>query len=189
MAVVVEDGRCVEGANSYLGVDDFKTYADLRGLPYEGKSDDEIGQALIRATAWIDSTYRARFSGVRTYGSLQSLLWPRKAGSIVHGQYVPDAYLTTLTDSEGLAIPTTEIPDALKNAVAEAGYRELIGPGSLAPDLERGGDIRRLKAGSVEVEYATTAAASTTFTAIDGLLAGLLGPTETSGFSARAVRA
>jgi hypothetical protein len=45
-------------------------------------------------------------------------------------------------------------------------------------------------AGSVEVEYATTAAAGTMFSVIDGLLAGLLAvEATTSGYTARAVRA
>lgn len=189
MAVIVEDGSCVEGANSYLSVADFKTYADARGLSYDGKSDDEIGQALIRATSWIDATYRTRFSGVRTYGALQSLQWPRKAGSIVNGQYVPDAYLTTVTDVEGIPIATTEIPSAIKNAAAEAAYREVTAPGSLAPDLERGGAIESLQAGSVAVKYAGTAPAGTTFTVIDGIIAAVLTGSPLSGFTARAVRA
>lgn len=189
MAVIVEDGSCVEGANSYLSVTDFKTYADARGLSYDGKSDDETGEALIRATSWIDATYRTRFPGVRTYGALQSLQWPRKAGSIVNGQYVPDAYLTTVTDAEGIPIATTEIPSALESGTAEAAYRELLAPNSLAPDLERGGDIRRLKAGSVEVEYSTTAPAATIFTTIDGQLALILVSSPTSPYTARAVRA
>lgn len=189
MSVVVEDGSCVEGANSYLSVADFKAYADARGFSYAGKSDDEIGQALIRATSWLDATYRARWPGVRTYGALQSLLWPRKAGSVVNGEYVPDAYLTTVTDSEGIAIATTSIPSALKSAVAEAALRELTSPGSLAPDLERGGAIKRIQAGPVEVEYSNTAAAGTTFTVIDGILAGLICTGSASPYTARAVRA
>ncbi len=189
MTVVVEDGSCIEGANSYLSAVDFKAYADARGLSYDGKSDDEIGEALIRATSWIDATYRTRFPGVRTYGALQSLQWPRKAGCIINGQYVPDAYLTTVTDAEGIPIATTEIPSALESGTAEAAYRELVSPGTLAPDLERGGDIRRLKAGSVEVEYATTAPAGTIFTTIDGVLALILISSQASPYTARAVRA
>jgi hypothetical protein len=42
-------------------------------------------------------------------------------------------------------------PLALKNAVAEAAYREIISPGSLAPDLERGAAIQSIQAGSVEI--------------------------------------
>jgi len=45
-------------------------------------------------------------------------------------------------------------------------------PGSLSPDLDRGGAIKTLKAGSVEIDYAESAPVSTTFTAIDGLLSG-----------------
>ncbi|MGM4891261.1 DnaT-like ssDNA-binding protein [Tardiphaga sp. 839_C3_N1_4] len=173
MALVVEDGSGVEGANAYLDAADFKAYADARGMPYEGKSDDEIEQALIRATGWLDATYRSRWPGVRLNGRAQALAWPRSDAA----------------DADGEEISDDEIPQEVLDATAEAAFRELTEPGSLSPDLERGGAIRRLKAGSVEVEYATTASARTTFTTIDGVLAGLLIAETSSGYTAMAVRA
>jgi hypothetical protein len=156
VTVTVEDGTGVSGANSYLSAADFEAYADARLYSF-GADADAIASALIRATAWIDATYRSRWPGVRTYGAMQSLLWPRKAGSIVNGSYVPDRWMTTVTDAEGVSIATTEIPQLLKDALAEAAYRELNSPGSLSPDLERGGAIQSLQAGSVEIVYSTTA--------------------------------
>jgi ABC-type sulfate transport system substrate-binding protein len=50
----------------------------------------------------------------------------------------------------------------------------------LTPDLERGGEIKRVKADTVEVEYSDGANATTTFTAIDGLLADLVTGTSAS---------
>jgi len=183
----VEDGSCVDGANSYLSAEDFEAYADLRGYSY-GADANAIATALIRATAWLDATYRSRWPGVRTYGALQSLMWPRKAGSIVNGSYVPDRWITTVTDAEGVSIATTEIPVALKNALAEAAYRELNSPGSLAPDLERGGAIESLQAGSVEIVYSSTAPVGTTFTQIDAILSGLIGAVGGSCYTATAIR-
>jgi hypothetical protein len=173
MAIIAEDSSGVEGANTYLGVADFKAYTDTRGMSYEGKSDDEIEQALIRATSWLDATYRSRWPGARLNGRAQALAWPRS-----------DA-----TDADGEEIADDEIPREVLDATAEAAFRELSEPGSLSPDLERGGAIRRLKAGSVEVEYATTASARTTFTTIDGILSGLLAGEASSGYTASAVRA
>lgn len=187
MGILVEDGSGVAGANSYASEDTLTIYAEDRGITL---ADGDREAALIRSSAGIDATYRPRFPGVRSNGSAQGLQWPRKAGSIEYGVFVADGYLSTVTDAEGLPIDEDEIPLALVQAVCEAAIRELTSPGSLVPDLERGGAIKRLKAGSVEVEYATTAPASTTFSFIDGLLAGILtGGTESSPYTARAVRA
>ena len=187
VTLTIENGGGVEGANSYLAADDFEIYADSRGYSY-GADEDAIATALIRATAWLDATYRSRWPGVRTFGAMQTLLWPRKAGSIVNGSYVPDRWMTTVTDAEGVSIATTEIPVMLKTALAEAAYRELNSPGSLAPDLERGGAIESLQAGSVEIVYASTAPVGTTFTQIDAILSGLIGAVGGSCYTATAIR-
>lgn len=173
MAFVVEDGSGVEDANSYLNADAFKAYADARGLVYEDDAA-KIEQALIRATSWLDSTYRSRWPGARLNGRAQDLAWPRS-----------DA-----TDADGEEITEDEIPQEVLDATAEAAFRELTEVGSLSPDLERGGAIKSLKAGSVAIEYASTAAATTTFSTIDGLLSGLLiGGGVGQVYTARAVRA
>jgi hypothetical protein len=188
MTVIVEDGSGVAGANSYIGDAEFTAYADARLYSY-GADADAIASALIRATAWVDATYRGRFPGVRS-NATQALQWPRKAGSYYYGVFVQDRWTTTVSDSEGVPIAVDAIPQALKNAVAEAAYREIGSPGSLAPDLERGGAIQSIQAGSVEIVYSGTAPARTTFTAIDGILASILtGGAESSPFTARAVRA
>jgi len=188
VTVTVEDGTGVSGANSYLSTADFEAYADARLYSY-GANQDAIASALIRATAWIDATYRSRWPGVRTFGAMQSLLWPRKAGSNVNGSFVPDRWTTTVTDAEGIPIATNEIPKVLKDALAEAAYRELNSPGSLAPDLERGGAIQSLQAGSVEIVYSSVAPAGTTFTQIDAILSGLIGAARGSCYTAMVARA
>lgn len=189
MAIVVEDGTGKSNANSYVSLTDFKSYADARGLSY-GADDALIEQALIRATNWIDATYRGRFPGVRTNGTAQALQWPRKAGSYQYGVYVSDAWSTTVVDSDGAPIASNAVPVALINAECEAAVREIASPGGLAPDLDRGGDIRRIQAGSVAIEYSGTAPATTTFTAIDNLLSSILtGGSQASGYTAMAVRA
>jgi hypothetical protein len=172
VTVTVEDGSGVDGANSYQSVADWKTYATQQGWDYSVYTNDQIGSALIRATRSADRW--ETWSGVRTYGSEQSMLWPRKAGSIQYGQYVADGELLVITDAEGLPIEEDEIPDLLVQAAAEIAWRELQSPGSMAPDYERGGAIKSLKAGSVEIVYADGATPGTTYSVIDGLLAGLL---------------
>ena len=160
-----------QDADSYVSVDDAAAYAAKKGLSFPASPAEPAEQALRRATAWLDSTYRIRFPGAAT-DVWQSLEWPR-AGVIYRGQPLDEDV----------------IPQQIKDATCEAAVREMAEPGSLAPDLERGGAVKRLKAGSVEVEYADGADLTTTFTTIDGLLSGLLlpakGKTATS-FIARA---
>ena len=73
-----------------------------------------------------------------------------------------------------------EAPLAVQYAIIEAARRELIEPGSMAPDLERGGAVKSIKAGSVAIEYKDSAPAVTAFPVIEGLLSGLLMPASAS---------
>jgi len=158
-------------ADSYVSVADCAAYATKKGAAFPASPIEPAEQALRRATAWIDATFRIRFPGAAT-DVWQNLEWPR-AGVIYRGE----------------AYDETKIPQQVKDATCEAAIREIAKPGSLSPDLERGGAIKSLKAGSVEIEYADGADPATTFTTIDGLLSGFLlpakGKTSTS-FVARA---
>lgn len=160
-----------QDADSYVSVEDAATYAAKKGLSFPASPIEPAEQALRRATAWLDNTYRIRFPGAAT-DVWQALEFPR-VGVIYRGQPLDDDV----------------IPRQIKEAAIEAAVREMAEPGSLAPDLERGGAVKRLKAGSVEIEYSDSADLTTTFTTIDGLLSGLLlpakGKTATS-FVARA---
>lgn len=169
--LVVEDGTGVAGANGYVTMEEANDYASARGLTFAASPSTTGEQAIIRATASLDAIYRARFSGYKTNGRDQNLEWPR----------------TGAWDAEGNAIATDEIPAEIKNACIEMAVRELADPGSMTPDLERGGEIRSMQAGSVRIDYGAAASATTTFQTIDGILAGLLGPVR-SAYSAVASR-
>lgn len=171
MALVVEDGTGKTDADSYCSLSDAVAYAAARGLTFPASPAGPAEAALIRATAAIDATYRARFPGQRTSGRAQSLEWPRKYAG----------------DAAGEPIADDEIPQEIMNAVCEAAIRELAAPNSMMPDLERGGQIKSIQAGSVAIEYGGNATARTAFTLIDGILAGLLGVAQPS-FVATAVR-
>lgn len=170
MALVVEDGTGKADAESYVSVADCVAYAAANGLTFSDDPEATAEQALRRATAWIDATYRNRFPGVRSHGRTQALEWPRGWAE----------------DANCYAISATEVPPEVVNATCEAAIRELAEPGLLSPDLERGGDIKRLKAGSVEIEYGAAAPTSTTFAAIDNALSSIL--KARTAYSGRAVR-
>jgi hypothetical protein len=157
--MIVEDGTGLANADAYVTVDYCADYCTERGLTF-GTSPTLVGeQAIVRATAALDAIYRGRFSGYKTHGRDQSLEWPRTASY----------------DREFYTLPNDEIPTEVKYATCEMAVRELADPGSMMPDLERGGQVRRLKAGSVEIEYGSNSMAQTTFQLVDGIMSGLLG--------------
>jgi hypothetical protein len=176
MALIVEDGTGLANADSYVSVAAFKAYADAHGSDYSAFTDLQIEQAARRASQFID-TYRGRFPGYRVHRRAQGLEWPR------YGAYVELAesgtldhlpYRGTIYDPGYDYVASTAVPVEIVNATCEAIIRELASPGSMQPDLERGGRIQSLRAGSVEVVYAANADANTTSQIIEGILASLL---------------
>lgn len=195
MALIVEDGTGKPDANSYVSLAVALDYAQTRGIAAwtaDGAADATRSAALIRATAFIDATYRGRFPGYRTQGRRQGLEWPR-VGAYTYvpddgrsGAYLSGGYGATQLDAGYSYILPNEIPREIIAATCEAAGRELAEPGLLAPDLDRGGAIQSLSAGSVSITYAVGASARTTFQAIDKALASLLMPrNEFSGRVAR----
>lgn len=163
--MVVEDGTGIASADSYVSLNDAIEYCSDHGLTFSS-SPSTLGEAaLIRATAAIDARYGGSFPGYRKSGRDQGLQWPRAA-----------AY-----DSEGWLIADDEVPVEVINATIEAAVRELASPNSMMPDLERGGHIQSLRAGSVGITYASNASARTTFTLIDGILSNVLNGSGSSG--------
>lgn len=156
--MIVEDGDGIEGANSYVSLDEAITYCADHGLTFAA-SPSALGEAaLIRATTAIDTQYSTSFPGYRRSGRDQGLEWPRAA-----------AY-----DAGGWLIRDDEIPIEIVKATIEAAVREFAEPNSMMPDLERGGHIASLRAGSVGITYSVNASGRTTFTLIDGILANVL---------------
>lgn len=139
-------------------------YHDARGnaaWSADGVTDEQRSAALTRASSWVDG-FRSRFPGRKAEGRAQELEWPR----------------IVAVDADGEDIADDEIPTEIEYATYEAALRELAEPGSMSPDLERGGAVKRLKAGSVELEYADGASVSTSFTAIESLLEPILTPSS-----------
>lgn len=159
MPFVVETGAGVANATAYVAISAVSAYAADRGLTFTGSQTLQEA-AIIRATAYIDARYGHRFSGSRLKDRDQALRWPRW-----------DAL-----DTEGILIRSDEVPVEIRHATCEAAIRELATPNSLQPDYERGGQVKSLKAGSVEIVYADGATPETVMTSIDNALAGILAP-------------
>lgn len=156
--MIVEDGDGIENANSYVTLDEAISYCNARGLTFAASPSSLGDAALIRASAAIDARYGASFPGYRKSGRDQGLQWPRAA-----------AY-----DSEGWLIAEDIVPIEVIQATIEAAVREFAVPNSMMPDLERGGEIQSIRAGSVGITYASGASAKTKFTLIDGLISNVL---------------
>jgi hypothetical protein len=169
LALTITPGGDADDA--YISLVAYKAYCAAHGytFPSDTGDDDVIEQGIRRATQWIDAEYGRRFIGTPATVT-QALEWPR-ADAIWRGEEIDNEI----------------IPTKVANATAEAARREIATPGSLAPDMKRGGLIKRVAAGSAEVEFIDNAPAETAFSIIDGILAGLIS-SKSPGLSGSSVR-
>lgn len=165
MAFVVEDGTGLSTATSYVSEDQADAYfEDRANEDWDTTTGDKEG-ALVRATQALDAIYRSAYPGTRALGREQALEWPR----------------IDAVDAAGWTVDDQEIPIEVIEATCELALREVLAPGSVLPDLERGGAIKAIKAGSVAIEYADAAGGTTTLQLIDGILGPLIGGSAQSG--------
>lgn len=123
MALIVEDGSVVPGANGYISVAELDAYWSCRNVTLS-QTDPEKEAAIIIATQYVD--LNNKWEGSITMSD-QSLDWPR----------------TGVMDDEGRIIPSFTIPDQLKNAVAEYTKRQLNA--DLQPDVTDEGALKKVK--------------------------------------------
>lgn len=173
MEFVVEDGTGVPGANAYITEDYLWAYAPFAATA-PGSGDPRA--AIVRASAWIDATYGARFPGYRVNGREQGLAWPRTGGYDITGEIIAD----------------DAVPPEVMRATAEAALRELASAGSLMPDRTSSPQVRSKRLGSMEIEYAvgdSQRAPAPDFPAIRGILAPLIGGVGVGGAMVTLLRA
>lgn len=167
MALVVETGTGSSTSESYASLSAASAYAAARGLTFAIADDDEplAEQALRRATAWLDATYRGRFPGWRKNRREQALEWPRESA------YDAMCPPNLLADDA--------IPIEIVNATIEAAVREKANPGSLSPDVTPGRIMSEVSVeGAVSVKYVAPGGIADqrpVSTVIDGILSTLLG--------------
>lgn len=125
MAIVVEDGSIVSGANSYVSEADLTAFATARGITLVADEDE----LLIKAMDYIESL---DFQGIKVSRD-QSLQWPR-------------AYVTI----DQYNFPSNAIPNELKNGLCQVAIAIDQDMNPLAP-LEQ--TVKREKVDVIEVEY------------------------------------
>lgn len=161
--LIVEDGSGVDGANSYVTLDEANTYHTQQGNgAWFGYSPDDLMlAALIRGAGYINATYRGRWPGRPTYGRDQFMDWPR----------------TGVVDIAGNEVADDEIPREVKQAQMEAALRELSTPGSTLPDYTPTDRVLAERVGPLSVQYADVVGADAqmpVFRAIDNILSSLI---------------
>ena len=150
MALVVEDGTLVSGADSYVTLAEFKAWADKRGVTYG--TDEVVTQQVYRAMDYIESL---NFIGEKSDEN-QALQWPRD-------QVVIDGYY----------IDSDEMPNELKVAVYESIKAEIDGDSRMTAS-----DRRTIseKVGELQVTYANNADVKRSIPAVTKALRKLIRP-------------
>lgn len=150
MALVVEDGTLVSGADSYVTLAEFKAWADKRGVTYG--TDSVVTQQIYRAMDYIESL---NFIGEKSDEN-QALQWPRD-------QVVIDGYY----------IDSDEMPNELKVAVYESIKAEIDGDSRMTASERR---TISEKVGDLQVTYASNADVKRSIPAVTRALRKLIRP-------------
>lgn len=132
MALVIETGALVTGANSYVTVDNFIAWAEARGITFT-LDDNLIEQNILRAMDYFESLH---FLGLKSDEN-QALQWPRD-----------QVYI------DGYAVESDEIPVQVKNALYELIKIEFDGDSHMdAQDRQ----VTSEKIGDIQVTYKSNA--------------------------------
>lgn len=168
MALIVEDGTIVAGADSYVTLAYASDYHEKRGNTGWATLDSaEQEQAIRRATDYLGQAYRLRWKGSRV-STEQALDWPR---NYVERDDFQPSQLNGYSVIGGIAYyPNNIVPDEVKKACAEAAFR--AGQGELIPDLTQ--LVTREKIDTIEIEYSEYSNQLPRYKAIDYLLAPFL---------------
>lgn len=176
MALIVETGALVAGANSYVTVADADSYfADRNNTDWDAlDASDQKSPFLLKAVDYLQQMYRLRWAGTRV-SFTQALDWPRA--------YVPVQDSPNVYGSFPSYYDYNSIPQEIKTAQILLAAK--IIDGDLAPDLTPEDMASMVKVGSIEVKYSPTAPSSRVFRDIDMLLKPML---KTSGIMSRISR-
>jgi hypothetical protein len=154
MALIVETGAIVTGAESYCTVAFANTYLANRGYTAWDALDDTDAKepALRKATDYMLAMFKGRWQG-EIVDEDQALDWPRY-------DVVVDGY----------EVDYTIVPEAVKRACAELAYR--ASTADLSPDLTQG--VISEQVGSISVTYDKNSPQRTRYAYVDALLAPYL---------------
>ncbi len=135
MALTIVATPGASDANSYCTLEEAETYHESRlfNTAWSGATDDLKRRALVTATRLLDDLIE--WDGIPAEPETQALQWPRS------GLYTP----------VGAVIEATEIPQALKNAVAEYAL-QLLASDRIADASQ---DLSDVRVGEIAVSFAS----------------------------------
>lgn len=153
MALTIEDGSVVTGADSYITATEYQTWADARfgAGRSTAPADDAAAELLIRRA--MDFFETLDFVGYLVEDG-QPLQWPRSWVTI-------DRY----------AVETTEIPKEVKNSLYELTYAEETGEGEM-DQVDR--KVASERVGPISVSYDNSSASRVINTGVHRWLRKLL---------------
>lgn len=168
MALIVEDGTQVVGAESYASVTFADIYHSARGnAKWSSLSVAQKEARLRKATQYLTAMYRPRWAGTRM-SSTQALDWPR--GYVYLRPFVRGA-LDPFALSPYLLASNT-VPLEVQQATAEMALRADDDVELLA-DLSQ--QVLSEQVGSLQVTYSERSPQQKRYPLIDGLLSDYLG--------------
>jgi hypothetical protein len=133
MAFVVETGAGLSNSNSYASIAAADDYVAERGIAnWTALSSSVKQQALIKATDYLEATYRDAWKGDRVTQT-QALSWPRI--SVYVDRFLLDANI----------VPTPVVKACIEMAVRSAAGEVLI--------VDQGQRVKREKVDVIEIEY------------------------------------
>lgn len=155
MALIVEDGTIVTGAESYATVAFADAYFASRGVAaWAAIASTELKEiALRKATDYMTAVYRDMWAGSRV-NEVQELDWPRE--NVYRDRYV--------------LVLNTVVPVEVQRACCEFALRTTTG------DLitDQVASVLREKVGPIEVEYAGGQSTQVSFAYVNNMLAPYL---------------
>lgn len=122
MALIVEDGSCVDNSDSYASVIEADIYLDGMGMTtWADLATADKERALRRATAYMVARYRSEWKGAKVKYA-QSLDWPRQG-------VTPDDNSTAIPGyAFAYAVMYNVVPKEVKQACIEFAFRAAAGP-------------------------------------------------------------
>lgn len=172
-SLIVEDGTQVANSNSYTTREYVSAYHAARGNDtWFDLTPQEMDSHIIKAADYLTQMFTERWKGIRI-SLTQSMDWPR-AGVFTEDYRDPNTEPSQIIrDDLSFLFPEDEVPEEVRQAQAILALESVSG--SLNPSQSRGGDIKRVKAGSAEVEWFESASsAARNFPAVWGSGSGLL---------------
>lgn len=173
MALTVEDGSVVTGAESLASVADADAYHDKRGNTAWAALATPAKEANLRkGTDYLVQNYRSRWKGYRV-SALQVLDFPR------YGIYMEE-FLRDGLGATPYLVADNIVPTEVKNAVCELALRAI--DGELSADLTP--SVVSETVGPISTTYNQTDPQYTRYRAVDNMLTPFL---KSSSFNSRVV--